>query len=164
MPNVKNIRKWSELQGLKVFIPSAGKNAGTVEDFYFQLGTNSINALRVQTRLAGVKALPANVIEAIAEDAVTISSEEMLTVRIPPFLLGSSLLNMTVKGENGKQVGMIAEILIGVAPLNALRIVGYELTDSSNNGRSKRRKILGADAVLQYDENIVVIDNQTARL
>ena len=163
MPDVKNIRKWSELQGLKVSIPSAGKNSGIVEDFYFQTGTNSINALRVQTRLAGVKALPSNVIGAIVEDAVIIPSEEMLTVRLPPFLLGSSLLNATVKGENGKQVGVITEILIGIVPLNALRVVGYELTDSSN-GRSKRRKILGADAVLQYDENLVVIDNQTARL
>ncbi len=40
MANEKAIRKWSELKGLKVAIPSEGRNAGEVEDFYFQPGTN----------------------------------------------------------------------------------------------------------------------------
>lgn len=157
MANEKNIRKWSELQGLKVAIPSEGKNVGTVEDFYFQPGTNSIYALAVRTRLAGIKALPANVITDIVKDAVIINSEMMLTKRIPPFPLGSTLLNSTVKGENDKEAGVIVEILIGTVPINALRVAGYEVTDTSN-----RHKALNADAVLHYDENLMVIDNQTA--
>jgi uncharacterized protein YrrD len=160
MANEKNIRKWSELQGLKVAIPSEGKNAGTIEDFYFQPGTNSIYAFSVHTHLAGIKALPANVIKDIVNDAVIIDSELMLTTRIPPFLLGSTLLNSTVKGENDKEVGTITEVLIGTIPVNALRVVGYEVTEKSNH-RSNRHKILGADAVLHYDENLIVIDNQT---
>ncbi len=159
MPNEKNIRKWSVLQGLKVAIPSEGKNAGTVEDFYFQPGTNSIYAFSVRTRLAGIKALPANVIKDIVNDAVIIDSERMLTTRIPPFPLGSSLLNSTVKGENDKEAGTITEILIGIVPTNALRVVGYEVKD--NSSRSNRRKILSADAVAHYDEKLIVIDNQT---
>ena len=160
MPTQKNVRKWSELRGLKVAIPSQGKNAGIVEDFYFQLGTNSIYALAVRTPLAGVKALPANVIKDIVGDAVIIDSERMLTTRIPPFPLGSSLLNTTVQGENEKEAGTISEILIGTLPVNALRVVGYEVTDK-NNRRSNKHKVLGADAVLHYDENLMVIDNQT---
>jgi uncharacterized protein YrrD len=160
MPNEKHVRKWSELHGLKVAIPSEGKNAGTVEDFYFQPGTNSIYAFSVRTRLAGMKALPANVIKDIVNDAVIIDSEQMLTTRIPPFPLGSSLLNSAVKGENEKDIGVIAEILIGTVPINALRVVGYEVVDASNH-RSKRRKVLSADAVLHYDEKAIFIDNQT---
>lgn len=160
MPTQKNVRKWSELRGLKVAIPSQGKNAGIVEDFYFQLGTNSIYALAVRTPLAGVKALPANVIKDIVGDAVIIDSEQMLTTRIPPFPLGSSLLNTAIQGENEKEAGTIAEILIGTIPVNALRVVGYEVTDKSNR-RSNKHKVLGADAVLHYDENLMVIDNQT---
>ena len=158
MPNEKNIRKWSELQGLKVAIPSEGKNAGTVEDFYFQPGTNSIYALSVHTRLAGIKALPANETKDIVGDAVIIDSEQMLTMRIPPFPLGSSLLNSKVKGENDKEVGTIVEILIGTVPTNALRVVGYEVVDAS---RAKRRKVFDADAVTRYDEKVIIIDNQT---
>jgi uncharacterized protein YrrD len=160
MPNQKNIRKWSELRGLKVAIPSQGKNAGIVEDFYFQPGTNSIYALGVRTRLAGLKALPANVIKDIVKDAVIIDSEQMLTTRIPPFPLGSSLLNATVKDENEKEAGTIVEILIGTVPINALRVIGYEVTDNASR-RSNRHKVLGADAVLHYDENLMVVDNQT---
>ncbi len=159
MPNEKNIRKWSELHGLKVAIPSEGKNAGTVEDFYFQPGTNSIYALSVHTRLAGINALPANAIKDIVNDAVIIDSEQMLTTRIPPFPLGSSLLNSAVRSESDKEVGVIAEILIGTVPINALRVAGYEVTDNSK--RSNRREILSADAVLHYDEKVIVIDNQT---
>jgi len=160
MPNQKNVRKWSELRGLKVAIPSQGKNAGIVEDFYFQLGTNSIYALGVRTPLAGIKALPANAIKDIVGDAVIIDSERMLTTRIPSFPLGSSLLNATVKGENEKDAGTITEILIGIVPVNALRVVGYEVTDNASR-RSNRHKVLGADAVLHYDESLMVIDNQT---
>lgn len=156
MQDKKNIRKWSELRGMKVSIPSAGKNVGTVEDFYFQLGTNSINALCIHTRLSGIKALPSNVIGDIVNDAVIISSEEMLTKRLPPFSFGSSLLNAVVKGENGKNVGTIAEILISVTPVSALHVVGYEILDNH-----KRHKTFGADAVSLYDENLVIIDNQT---
>ena len=38
MANEKAIRRWSELKGLKVTIPSEGRNVGEVEDFYFQPG------------------------------------------------------------------------------------------------------------------------------
>jgi uncharacterized protein YrrD len=160
MPTQKNVRKWSELRGLKVAILSQGKNAGIVEDFYFQLGTNSIYALGVRTPLVGIKALPANAIKDIVGDAVIIDSERMLTTRIPPFPQGSSLLHAIVKGENEKEAGTITEILIGTIPINALRVVGYEVTDNANH-RSNRHKVLGADAVLHYDESLLVVDNQT---
>ena len=162
MPDKKNIRKWSELHGMKVAIASEGKNAGVVEDFYFQPNTSSIYALSVRTRLAGIKALPADSIKDIVNDAVIIDSEQMLTTRIPPFPLGSSLLNSVVKGENDKEAGTIVEVLIGTVPINALRIAGYEMTGMSSR-RSNRSKILDVDAVMHYDEDdkVVVIDNQT---
>ncbi len=162
MANEKAIRRWSELNGLKVAIPSEGRNAGEVEDFYFQPGTNSIYALSVRTRLSGILALPASAIKEIVSDAVLIESEEMLSRRIPPYPRGTTLLSAKVRGEDGKNAGIVADILIGVIPPVALRIAGFEVTDASGR-RSNRRKVLDADAVTQYDEGTLVIDNQTAR-
>jgi uncharacterized protein YrrD len=162
MANEKAIRRWSELKGLKVAIPSEGRNAGEVEDFYFQPGTNSIYALSVHTRLSGSMALPASVINEIVSDAVIIESEQMLSKRVPPFPKGTTLLSSKVRGEDGKETGIIADILISVIPPVALHVVGFEVADASGK-RSNRRKVLDADAVTQYDEGILVIDNQTAR-
>jgi uncharacterized protein YrrD len=162
MANEKVIRRWSELKGLKVTVPSEGRNVGEVEDFYFQLGTNSIYALCVRTRLEGIKALPSRVIEGITSDAVIIKSEEMLSKRIPPYPLGTTLLSAQVKGEDGKNAGVVADILIRVIPIVALHVAGYEIADASGR-RSSPRKVLDADAVTQYDEGSMVIDKQTAR-
>ena len=162
MANEKAIRKWSELKGLKVAIPSEGRNAGEVEDFYFQPGTNSIYALSVRTRLSGIMALPASAIKEIVSDAVIIDSEQMLSRRIPPFTTGTTLLSSKVRGEDGKEVGIIADILIGVIPPVALHVAGFEVADASGK-RSNRRKVLDADAVTHYGEGNLLVDNQTAR-
>jgi uncharacterized protein YrrD len=160
MANEKTIRRWSELKGLKVTVPSEGRNAGEVEDFYFQPGTNSIYALGVRTRLEGIKALPTSVIEEITSDAVIIKSEEMLSKRIPPYPLGTTLLSAQVKGEDDKNAGVVVDILIRVIPVSALHVAGYQVADADR--RSSRRKVLDADAVTQYDEGSLVIDKQTA--
>ncbi len=161
MANEKAIRRWSELKGLKVAIPFEGRNAGEVEDFYFQPGTNSIYALSVRTRLEGIKALPSRVIEQITGDAVIIKSEEMLSKRIPPYPLGTTLLSAQVKREDGKNAGIVADILIRVIPVAALHVAAYEVADADR--RSNQRKVLDADAVTRYDEGSLVVDKQSAR-
>lgn len=162
MANEKAIRRWSELKGMKVAIPSQGRNVGEVEDFYFQPGTNSIYALSVRTRLSGILALPARSIEEITSDAVVIKNEEMLSKRIPPFPLGTALISAQVKGEDDKNAGIVADVLISVIPIVALHVAGYEVADASGK-RSNRRKILDADAVTHYGEGSMVIDKQTVR-
>src|SRR5690349_12944587 len=51
-----SIRNWFDLRGLPVTIPTEGRNVGTVEDFYYKVGTNAIYALRVKVGFSGFKA------------------------------------------------------------------------------------------------------------
>src|SRR6516165_2892864 len=72
-----SIRNWFDLRGLPVTIPSEGRKVGTVEDFYYKVGTNAIYALRVKVGFSGFKALSASAISTIDRNAVTIASQEM---------------------------------------------------------------------------------------
>src|SRR5215472_9633788 len=67
-----SIRNWFDLRGLPVTIPSEGRNMGTVEDFYYKVGTNAIYALRVKVGFSGFKALTSSAISTIDRNAVTI--------------------------------------------------------------------------------------------
>ena len=78
MDSYNSIRNWFDLRGLPVNIPSEGRSVGTVDDFYYKVGTNAIYALRVKTGLSGFKALAASAISTIEQNAVTIASQEML--------------------------------------------------------------------------------------
>ena len=154
------IRNWAELRGLPVVIPSEGRRAGTVDDFYYKLEINSIYALRVKPASfgAGIHVLAASAIRSIERDAVTIASETMLipeanSGHLPELPLGSSLLSCVVKNEDGDVVGKVAGVLIATDPPVALRIAAYQL----ENGRQ-----FSANEVTDYDGNVIYILNKAA--
>jgi uncharacterized protein YrrD len=157
MENKEIVRKWSEIRGATVSIPSEGRTVGTVVDFYFKPETNYVDALCVRTRLLGDFALPATGISSIEKGTVTIPNEEVLLRELPPFPNGESLLSRKITSEKGTEIGTIDEVLIGFRP-PVLWIAGFELA----NGR-RSHKILDADDVVDYRENDVVIQDQAAR-
>src|SRR5436305_14144903 len=110
------LRRWSELRGLPVTIPSEGRKAGRVEDFYFQTGTNAIYALRVNVGILGYRVLVASAIKTIERDAVTIANEEMLMKEQPggqlPRVSGQRLLSYKVMSENGTFAGTVNDLLL----------------------------------------------------
>ena len=154
------IRNWTDLRGLPVVIPSEGRRAGRVEDFYYKLEINSIYALRVRPASfgAGIHVLAASAIRSIERDAVTIDSDTML---IPEANSGhllqlptsSSLLASIVKSEDGDVVGKVSGILVATDPPVALRIAAYQL-DSG--------KQFSANEVTDYDGNVIYILNKAA--
>src|SRR5258708_9557900 len=78
MDSYNSLRNWLDLRGLPVTLPSEGRRAGIVDDFYYKEGTNAVYALRVKTGFLGFKALAASAIRTIALLAVTIANEQML--------------------------------------------------------------------------------------
>lgn len=157
MANNETIRKWSELRGMRVALPSEGRAVGTVVDFYFKPETNYVDALCIRTRLHGDLALPATGISSIGEDAVNIPNAEVLLRELPPFPKGESLLSRKVTGEGGTQLGTVGDVLIGFRP-PVLWIAGFELM----SGR-RSRKVLDADDVMEYGEDALVVQEQAAR-
>src|SRR5437660_484840 len=113
MNNNETLRKWSELRGMTVAIPSEGRIAGTVVDFYFKPETNYVDALCVRTRLLGDFALPATGISSIGKDSITIPNAQVLLRVLPPFPKGETLLSRKVIGEHGADLGTVADVLIG---------------------------------------------------
>ena len=154
------IRKWSELRGLPVVIPSQGRNTGTVEDFYYKLEVNSIYALRVKSSTFGdgYRILSASAIRSIERDAVTVASDNMLipeanSGHLLELPTGSSLLSRLVKNEDGDEVGRVGSVLVATDPPVALRIAAYQL----ENGRQ-----FSANEVTNYDGNVIYILNKAA--
>ena len=133
MDSYNSIRNWFDLRGLPVNIPSEGRSVGTVEDFYYKVGTNAIYALRIRTGLSGFKALAASAISTIDQNAVTIASEEMLIDEsnggdLTDLPLGNNLLGYNVLSESGTSLGTIESILLATHPPVALRISAFQLT------------------------------------
>jgi uncharacterized protein YrrD len=161
MADNKAIRKWSELKGMAVAVPSEGKRVGTIVDFYFKKGTNAVHAFRVSTRVLGDFALPVQAIQSVEADAVTTDTERRLLSALPALPSGQSLRGRKIIGENGTEAGIVGDILIGVDPPVAMRIAGFELANPSKGG--VRPKRFSAEAVVSYEEDAVVIDEQIAR-
>src|SRR5579864_8523867 len=155
------VRSWFELRGMPVAIPAEGRNAGVIEDFYYKLEVNSIFALRVNVGLSGYRMLIPSAIRSIEREAVTIASdmaliEESHGGQITAYPLGSSLLSMAVRSENGRLLGKVSELLLDTDPPVALRIAAFKLA----GGRT-----FSANEVTDYDENgIVIMDKVANRL
>lgn len=154
------IRNWSDMRGLPVVIPSEGRTAGTVEDFFYKLEINSIYALLVKPASfgAGPHVLSSSAIRSIERDTVTIASEVMLipeanSGHLPELPRGSSLLNCVVKNEDGDVVGKVGAVLVATDPPVALRIAAYQL----ENGRQ-----FSANEVTAYDGSVIYILNKAA--
>jgi uncharacterized protein YrrD len=160
MENNKTMRKWSELQELKVVVPSEGKVIGKVTDFLFKEGTNAVYALRVHTRVNGDYTLPVTGIKSIEDDRITIPNEQMLTKAVPGFSQGHSLIARKVVSEKGNEIGTVKDVLLGVEPIVAMRVAGLEV---SNGSFKRQSRGLTADAIARYEDEAVVIDDKLAR-
>jgi uncharacterized protein YrrD len=152
------IRSWSELRGLPVVIPREGRNAGTVEDFYYKLEINSIYALRVKVGIGGYRILSASAIGTIERAAVTIASDSMLieeanSGHLLDLPTSNTLLSSVVKSEDGNTLGKVSGILLATDPPVALRIAAYQL----DNGKQ-----FSANEVTNYDGNVMYILNKAA--
>ncbi len=127
-------RSWSDIRGLPVTIPSEGRTVGVVEDFYYMLDTSSVYALLVKSGVYGYRLLTSNALRSVERDAVTIASEMMLieeshSGHITILPRGSALVGQEVKGESGKSLGKVREVVLDTMPPLALRIVEFVLDD-----------------------------------
>jgi uncharacterized protein YrrD len=168
MQNNEYIKRWTELRGLPIVIISQGRKAGTLEDFYFDPGTNEVYALRLKTGFFGYKALLSSAINAIGKDAITINTEEMLTEekhdgRLPVLPLGESLLSYKVMSEKGNVVGNVGNILIDTSRPVALRITAFELSGGLRDRITGHYPTFSANEIVRYGEDVIVIIDQAAK-
>lgn len=152
------VRNWFELRGLPVTIPSEGRRAGVVEDFYYKLEVNSVFALRIKVGLGNYHLLIPSAIRSIEPDAVTIPGETALIEeshgeQISVYPLGSALLSRPVISENGRTLGAVSDILLDTTSPVALRIAAFKL---KGNGT------FSANEVTDYAENGIVLLNKAA--
>jgi uncharacterized protein YrrD len=161
MDSYNSVRNWFDLRGLPVIIPSEGRRAGIVDDFYYKVGTNAIYALRIKTGLAGFKALAASAISNIDQKAVTVVSEETLIDEsnggdLTDLPLGNNLPGYTVLSESGISLGTIENIFLATYPPVALRIAAFQLA----NG-----KTFYAKEITDYGRNeLYILDKAAKRL
>jgi uncharacterized protein YrrD len=161
LDSYNSIRNWFDLRGLPVNIPNEGRSVGTVDDFYYKVGTNAIYALRIITRLSGYMALAASAISTIDKDAVTIASQEMLIDEsnggdLTELPLGNNLLGFNVLSESGTSLSTIESILLATYPPVALRIAAFQLASG---------KIFSAEEVTDYGRSeLYILDKVAKRL
>lgn len=155
------VRRWSDLRGLDVMIPSEGKKAGTVEDFYFDPESSEIYALRVKVGLAGYRALTSNAINTIESNKITIANPQMIIDerhdgRLPVLRLGNSLPSYKVVSEGGTDVGTVGSILLATDPPVALHITGFEMA-------GRRNRTFSAHEIISYGHDVITILDQVAK-
>lgn len=158
MANEGAIRTWSNLSGMAVVSPTRGYTFGTVEDFYFKAGTNAIDSFLVNRGIQGMKALPVSAIVSVEKDAIVIRNDQAFIGLLPALPTAQKLLDYTVVSESGDTVGAVSEILVGVEPLVATRIVGFDFVTSG-----KRKKRFSANDILHYHTNSITITDQDAK-
>lgn len=156
------VRRWSDLRGLDVMIPSEGKKAGTVDDFYFDAESSEVYALRIKIGLAGYRALTSNAISTIEPDNVTIANPQMIIDerhdgRLPVLRLGNTLSSYKIMSESGTFVGTVGSILLATDPPVALHITGFELAGG------RRNRIFSAHEITYYGEDVITILDQVAK-
>ncbi|QBD80327.1 hypothetical protein EPA93_31900 [Ktedonosporobacter rubrisoli] len=161
MANSKAARKWSELRNTPVIVPKQGRTLGTVEDFYFKPGTNSVYALCVRMPVLGNRSLPVTAIQTIDAKGISIDSEQMLIKALPPLPTSQNLHGSKVVSDNGTEVGTVDEILLNIDPPVAMRIAGLELAGKTLGHRGQ--KGFSAEAISGYDDDAVVIHDSIAR-
>ncbi len=158
--------RWSEIHRLPVTIPSAGRQVGIVEDFYFGVYTSGIAALLVKADIIGTRLLTSTYISAITPQAVTIPGNEVLIERLPNSsntLPGHQLLNYTLATESGRDLGKVADLLILIEPTSALRIAG--IIQAGTPGILNRRpKTFSTDNIVHIEpvnNKIILFDQES---
>jgi hypothetical protein len=161
LDSYNSIRNWFDLRGLPVNIPSEGRSAVIVDDFYYKAGTNAIYALRIKTGLSGYMALTASAISTIDKNEVTVASQEMLIDEsnggdLTELPLGNNLLDYAVLSESGNSLGTIESILLATYPPVALRIAAFHLAGG---------KTFSAEEVTAFGRNeLYILDKVAKRL
>lgn len=123
---------WHELRGKPIKIANQGREAGIIEDFYYEPETQSINSLRVHASLYGYRILLPSAISALDRSGVTIANENLLIPEdnagpIYQLPLGDRLIGFNVHTERGQELGVVRQILLGISPPVALRIAALDL-------------------------------------
>lgn len=118
---------WDDLYGKPITIVGQGRQAGVIEDFYYDPGTQGINALRVKAGFHDHAVLLSSSIASIDRNAVTIANEYMLIDEtnagpIYQLPLGSELIGFLVVTEKGRALGVVSNLILGIYPPVALRI------------------------------------------
>jgi len=147
---------------LAVTVPSEGRVVGIAEDYFFKEGTNAIYSVRVRTRLLGDYSLPVIAIKTIEADKITINNANMLIKALPYSPQIQSLQGRKVIDENEREVGIVKDVLLDTSSPTALRIAALEIAPPKGaNGNS--RKIFTANAVVSYENDMIMIQDQAAR-
>jgi sporulation protein YlmC with PRC-barrel domain len=149
---------WGDLSGKPILIAGQGRQAGVVEDFYYNPGTQAISALRVRTSLQGYRILLPSAIRTIERAGVTIANPEMLIDEAnagPVYQLptGNRLPGFRILTERGEEVGRVRDLRLGVSPPVALRISSFELEN-----RKARR--LSAHEITSFGDDSLTVMNQ----
>jgi sporulation protein YlmC with PRC-barrel domain len=154
-----DLRKWSDMQKIAVFVPSEGRIVGWADDFYFKTESSTIYALRVRTRVEGDRSLPVTGIKAIENSNIALINGQMLTKALPPLPQGGQLRGSKVFSERGDEIGTIGDVLLDVTRPNTLRIAAFEMA-------GKSQKTFSADEVVSYsdDGSIIIYDRAAKRL
>ncbi|HEX7737419.1 MAG TPA: hypothetical protein VF458_21405 [Ktedonobacteraceae bacterium] len=149
---------WSELSGRPVYVAGQGRQAGLVDDFYYDPETQSVPALRVRTRLNDPRVLLASAIAVINQDGVTVVNENMLINEANAGHLyhlprSRQLLGARVVSEQGRELGTADNLLLGIYPPVALRIAAFEIW-------RPRKQRIAAQAILHIEHNTLIIAEQ----
>lgn len=146
---------WNDLRGKPINIAGQGRQAGVVEDFYYEPESQSVNALRVKVSLSDSHILLSSAIASIERDGITIANENMLISEanagpIYQLPLGNQLVGSRIVNAQGRALGAVRNLLLGVNPPVALRISALELDD-------KRGTRLSAHAITNIDEGTLTV-------
>jgi sporulation protein YlmC with PRC-barrel domain len=149
---------WSELGGRPVLIAGQGRQAGSVEDFYFDPGTQAISALRISTGLHGYRILLPSAIRSLGHAGVTIDNPEKLIDEAnagPIYQLptGNRLRGCRILTERGEQLGRVRDLVLGVYPPVALRISSFELEE-------RRARRISAHEIVAFGADSLTVLNQ----
>jgi sporulation protein YlmC with PRC-barrel domain len=152
-----DVMYWNDLRGKPVLISEQGRQAGVVEDFYYDPGTQAISALRVNAGLGGYRILLPGAISSIGRAGVTIANPEMLIDEAnagPIYQLpsGHRLLGFRILTESGEPIGTVRNIVLGIYPPVALRISSFELENRP------ARRISAHEITGFLEDSLTVID------
>ncbi|HEY1351493.1 MAG TPA: hypothetical protein VGF67_17880 [Ktedonobacteraceae bacterium] len=150
---------WSELDAKPVLIAGQGRQAGSVEDFYYDPGTQAIGALRVRTVLHGYRILLPSAIQSLGRAGVTIANPERLIDEAnagPIYQLptGNRLRGSRILTERGELVGCVRDLVLGIYPPVALRISSFELEE-------RRTRRVSAHEIIGFGDGSLTVLNQT---
>lgn len=125
---------WNELRGQPINVAGQGRQIGLIEDFYYQPDTASIKALRVNAGLSGSRILLTCAIATIEHGSITIANENMLIDEtnaggLSQLPRGDGLRGFKVT-QQGRDLGTVATLLLGISPVVALRLAAFELEGS----------------------------------